>query len=565
MKNRGELTWLLRRFKRLWHLQLLGYTLTCTSSLLSLADPLVMKWLFDVVLPSRSPGLLPLVALALVALYASRAVSNSAGGLLTFRTITCLGARVRLELVEKLARQGVAYHDTVPVGELLCRVETDVEQISKLSVEAMTDLVRVMSLSLTGIAVMFYLNAGLASLVLPLLPLFVWVTACFRRPLKDRSDKAQQVRGKISAFLQELFANILQVQLLSREDAEANRFAALLNESVDNEMKRRRLELIFSAVVCSVIVAGGATVLSYGGYLVITGSLSTGGLVAFYGYIMLLFGSFYGIGEMYAKFQRVYASVRRLREIEDARSTLSEKSDAVQLNVQNGCDIELCDLGFSYPGTPPKVIDDVSLHIWSGERVAILGDNGSGKSTLAKLMARVYDADTGRVIVGGFDVRDLELKSLRRVVAYVAPEPMLRNASLLENLLDGSPQADWKEVREIARLTRLDEVVARLPLEWDEPLGPRTRLSSGERQRLALARALLLRPSVLLLDECLSAVDETTERLILEDLRNMRRRTTIILISHRGRTTDWADRKITMRSGQLLSAPYSEVGASLIA
>jgi ABC-type bacteriocin/lantibiotic exporter with double-glycine peptidase domain len=564
MKNRGELTWLLRRFKPLWHLQLLGYTLTCTSSLLSLADPLVMKWLFDVVLPSHSPRLLPLVALALVALYAGRAVSNSAGGLLTFRTITCLSAKIRLALVEKLARQGVAYHDTVAVGELLCRVETDVEQISKLSVEAITDLIRVMSLGLTGIAVMFYLNARLTSLVLPLLPLFVWVTACFRRPLKDRSDKAQQVRGKISAFLQELFANILQVQLLSREEAEANRFSALLNESVENEMKRRRLELIFSAVVCLVIVAGGATVLSYGGYLVITGSLSTGGLVAFYGYIMLLFGSFYGIGETYAKFQRIYASVRRLQEVEDARSTLPEKSDAVRLNIQNGCDIELCDLGFSYPGAP-KVIDDVSLHIWSGERVAILGDNGSGKSTLAKLMARVYDADSGRVIVGGFDVRDLELKSLRRVVAYVAPEPMLRNASLLENLLDGSPQADWKEVREIARLTRLDEVVARQPLEWDEPLGPRTRLSSGERQRLALARALLLRPYVLLLDECLSAVDETTERLILEDLRNMRRRTTIILISHRGRTTDWADRKIIMRSEQLLSAPYSEVGASLIA
>jgi len=564
MRHRGELIWLLGRFKSLWRLQLLGYTLTCTSSLLSLADPLVMKWLFDVVLPSRSPRSLPLVALALVALYAGRAVSNSAGGLLTFRTITCLGARVRLELVEKLARQGVAYHDTVPVGELLCRVESDVEQISKLSVEGMTDLVRVMSLGLTGIAVMFYLNAGLAALVLPLLPLFVWVTGCFRRPLKERSDKAQQVRGKISAFLQELFANILQVQLLSREEAEANRFSALLNESVENEMKRRRLELIFSAVVCLVIVAGGATVLSYGGYLVITGSLSTGGLVAFYGYIMLLFGSFYGIGEMYAKFQRVYASVRRLREIEDARSTLPEKSDAVRLQVQNGCDIELCDLGFSYPGGP-KVIDDVSLHIWSGERVAILGDNGSGKSTLAKLMARLYDADTGRVIVGGFDARDLELKSFRRVVAYVAPEPMLRNASLLENLLDGSPQADWKEVREIARLTRLDEVVARQPLEWDEPLGPRTRLSSGERQRLALARALLLRPYVLLLDECLSAVDETTERLILEDLSNMRRRTTIILISHRGRTTDWADRKITMRSGELLSAPYSEVGTSLIA
>lgn len=564
MQHRGELRWLLKRFTSLWRLQLLGYLFTFLAGLLVLVDPLIMKWLFDVVLPNHELRLLPLVGVAFIASYGGRAVSNSLGGLLTFQTVMRLGARVRLELLEKLERQGLAYHETLQVGELLCRVENDVEQISRLSVEAMTDLVRVVSLGLTGIAVMFYLNAALASLVLPLLPLFVWVTGCFRHPLKERSDRAQQLRGRMSAFLQELFANILQVQLLSREQAEANRFSALLNESVATEMRRRRLELIFSAVVCLVIVVGIATVLSYGGYLVIAGALSTGGLVAFYGYIMVMFGSFYGIAEMYSKFQRIYASVRRLQEIEGARSTLPEKSDAIRLSIQNGCDVELADLSFSYPGGP-KVIDEVSLRFRSGERVSIFGDNGSGKSTLAKLMARVYDADRGQVIVGGHDVRNLELKSLRRVVAYVAPEPMLRNASLLENLLDGSSQADWKDVCEAARLTRLDEVVARQPLRWHEPLGPRTRLSSGERQRLALARALLLRPYVLILDECLSAVDEITERLILDDLRTMPRRVTILLISHRARTSDWAERVITMRAGQLLSPTYSEVDASLIA
>jgi ABC-type multidrug transport system fused ATPase/permease subunit len=290
-------------------------------------------------------------------------------------------------------------------------------------------------------------------------------------------------------------------------------------------------------------------VLCYGGYQVIVGTLTPGGLVAFYGYILQLFIPLYGVVDIYSKIQRVGASARRLMEITDADNVLRDRPGALALQSETSGAIELKDISFSYNSDRP-VLNAINLQVNAGERVALVGTSGNGKSTIARLVARLYDPRAGKVLVEGLDVRDITLKSLRSSVIFVPQEPVLFDVSLRDNLLYGNPAATEEELYTVTKLTQLETLINRLPNGLHEPLGPRgNRLSGGERQRVALARALLQRPKVLILDECTSALDAPTEKSLLDALDGHLRGVTTIVISHRPYPTNWADREVHVNDG----------------
>jgi ABC-type multidrug transport system fused ATPase/permease subunit len=312
-------------------------------------------------------------------------------------------------------------------------------------------------------------------------------------------------------------------------------------------------ELFFSALLYLIIVMGMASVLCYGGYQVMTGALTAGGLVAFYGYTLQLFIPLYGVVDIYSKLQRTGASVRRLMEITEADAVMRDRPGAVALELGPGISpaIEFNKVSFSYHSDRP-VLDAISLRVDTGERIALAGMSGNGKSTIAKLVARLYDARAGSVLIEGTDVRDIKLKSLRSSVVFVPQEPVLFDVTLRENLLYGNPHATQDELDRVTRVVQLEALLARLPKGLDEPLGPRgNRLSGGERQRVALARALLQRPRVLILDECTSALDELTEQRLLKGLDCYLRDVTTIIISHRPYPTRWANRVVHLNYGQI--------------
>lgn len=562
VKNDGELRWVARKSRNVWPLQVVGYILTFAGSMLMLTDPFLVKWLIDDVLQKQMVSWLPVVAAAFVFSYIGRVTLNGLGAMIGFRALQRLASDIRLDLLRRLDSHPMAFHEEMQIGDLMSRVDSDVEVVSTLSCEMTSDVVRVAGMGLTVVAVMLYLNPQLTLIVLPFVPVFLIATGRLRRDLGRHSDQVQQMKARLSGFLQEHLQNIVQIWLLAKEETESSRFSRFLEESVRAQITRRKLEIVFGALVYFLVVVGVALVLSYGGYLVINGQLTTGGLVAFYGYTLQLFGPLCGLADLYAKSQRLFSSVRRLKEIEKVRYEIPVRDDGIRLENRNGYEIEFRDVDCSYPGGR-RVLQKVNLRVEKGERVGIIGANGSGKSTLVKLLARLYDVDGGRVLVGGFDVRDLELKSLRRSVAYVGPLPMLRDATVLENVLDGNPEAAASEVMTAATMAGLCDVIARQPKAWYEPLGPRTRLSTGEQQRVALARALLMRPQILILDECLAAVDAETEKTILQRLNEFGDSLTIILISHRSYLYDWADRVILLNRGQLLSDPSCVRDASL--
>jgi ABC-type multidrug transport system fused ATPase/permease subunit len=284
---------------------------------------------------------------------------------------------------------------------------------------------------------------------------------------------------------------------------------------------------------------------------VITGELTAGGLVAFYGYTLQLFIPLYGVVDIYSKLQRAAASVRRLLEITEAEMVLRDRPGALVLQPSASGGFELKDIAFGYQPDRP-VLTGINLRVKPGERVAITGTSGNGKSTVARLIARVYDVRTGKVLVEGVDVRDITLKSLRSSVILVPQDPVLFDVTLRENLLYGKASATQDELDKVTRLAQLENVIKRLPNGLDSPLGPRgNRLSGGERQRVALARALLQRPRILILDESTSALDLVTEEDLLNGLGGYLQNVTTIIISHRPYAIQWADRTVFMDYGQI--------------
>ena len=551
MKQSREFRWLLGQVKPFLRLHLGSYVCILFVCVLALLDPLIVRFLIDEVIPNRRISWLPLVAVAFFMTYIGRLGFEGLASLTNFHAVQKMTFRLRLKLLRHLQRLSAEYHDNQPLGDTLHRLQVDVDQVATLSGEVIPSVLRIVTIFSLVMTTMMVINYRLTAIVLPLIPVFILVRRRFHDRLRHASDSVQEQSGKVIGFLEEHLSAIVQVQLLSCEQREARRFARLSGRAVRAQIKRRRTELFFGSLLFLIIVIGMASVLCFGGYQVIVGTLTAGGLVAFYGYTLQLFMPLYGVVDIYSKLQRVGASVRRLMEITDADAVLRDRPGALALPSNTSGAIELKEVSFSYHSDRP-VLNSINLQVNSGERVALVGTSGNGKSTIARLVARLYDARGGKVLVEGVDVRDITLKSLRSSVIFVPQEPVLFDVTLRENLLYGNPQASDEEVERVSKLAQLETLINRLPKGLDEALGPRgNRLSGGERQRVALARALLQHPKILILDECTSALDAATEKSLLNALDRHLRGVTTIIISHRPYPTSWADREVHVSYGEI--------------
>jgi len=551
VKHQREIRWLASQVRPFLHLHLFSYFCIVITSILVLLDPLIIRFLIDDVIPRRRLAWLPLVAAAFFLSYAGRLGFDSLAAMLNFRAVQKMAFRSRLSLLRRLQRLSAEYHDTRPLGDTLHRLQVDVDQVGTLSGEVIPSVLRMVTVFTLVMTTMLILNYRLTMIVLPLIPVFILVRRRFHDRLRQVSASVQEQSGKMMGFLEEHLSSIVQVQLLSCELRESRRFAHLSVSAVRAQIKRRGTELLFSSFLYLIIVSGMAGVLCYGGYQVMRGTLTAGGLVAFYGYTLQLFIPLYGVVDIYSKLQRAGASVRRLMEITEAELILRDRPKALALQPNASGAIELRDVYFSYHADRP-VLSGISLRVNPGERVALAGTSGNGKSTIARLVARLYDVRAGTVLVEGLDVRDIKLKSLRSSVIFVPQDPVLFDLTLRENLLYGNAEATQDELDKVTRLAQLESLIHRLPNGWNESLGPRgNRLSGGERQRVALARALLQHPRILILDECTSALDALTEKCLLNGLDGYLQNVTTLIISHRPYPMQWADRIVYVDYGKI--------------
>ncbi len=459
---------------------------------------------------------------------------------------------IRDGLYGRLQRLSVEFHDRWQTGQLLSRTTTDLGTIRRfLGFGAIFFIVDALQyLAVMGLLIGTYLPLG-AVAVVTTLPV-IWLAQRFGANYSQISRRVQDQQGDLATLTEEAATGMRVVKAFGRGPLMQERFGVSARDLRGSALEMARLRARFWGWLTLVPNVSMAAAVLIGGIAVARGSLSLGALIAFTTLLVLLQFPIIDLGWILSMAQEAATAADRVCEVFDAAMVVSDRPNATPVAVSRGR-LAFEHVSFSYPGVPAPVLRDVNLTIEPGETVAIVGLTGSGKSTLAALPSRLYDVTTGRITLDGVDVRDITIESLRRHVAVVFEDPVLFSMSARENLVIGRPEASEDEIADALELAQASFVYD-LPWGLDTRIGEQgMSLSGGQRQRLALARAVLARPSVLVLDDPLSALDVKTEALVERSLARVLRNMTGLLVVHRPSTVALANRVALLRDGVLVA------------
>jgi ATP-binding cassette subfamily B protein len=496
-------------------------------------------------------AILPLAALVLL-LGLLEALAAFVRRRMQARTATGFEQALRNDLYAHLQALPPAFHDEWQSGQLLSRAMTDLHVIRRF---VSFGLVMVVFNAITLVIVVAFLarmHAVLAGVVVvTLLPLPL-ISHWFRRDYRSVSREVQDRQGDLTTLVEEAAAGIRVVKSFGRAAVMEERFRTEAQRLRQSSLRAAGLQARCWPLIDLVPNVALAAVLLVGGQAVGNGTLTLGGLVAFISLVLMLVWPIESLGRMLADAQEASTAARRVFEVLDAEPAVADRPGAVSLPTCSG-HLRFSGVGFRHDGSDHWTLRDVDLDVQPGETVALVGGAGSGKTTLLHLVPRLHDVTDGSVTLDGHDVRDLRLDSLRRHVGVAFDDPLLFSASVRENLLFGAPHATEDEVA-----AALD--IAQAGFVHDLPWGLETRvgeqgltLSGGQRQRLALARAVLGRPAVLVLDDPLSSLDIHTESLVERALAQVLAGTTAVMAVHRRSTLALADRVALLHEGRLVA------------
>jgi ATP-binding cassette subfamily B protein len=460
-------------------------------------------------------------------------------------------ADLRDHLFRQFQRLSLGFYERNRAGVLISRITNDVEALDQLVTDGVTSLVQ-NTLTLAGSAViLFLLDWRLALAVLVVMPPLAVATAMFRKRSGRSYRRVRETLGMVTATLAEDISGMRVLQAFTRENAAKENFRA-----VSEAYRARNQETVvqnalyfpFVDLLSSVAIA---IVLGYGGYLVFGGSMLIGTLIAFLGYLTNFFDPVQQLSQLYSTFLSAVAALDKIMEVMVEETEVADADGATELGPVRG-HVRFDSVRFTY-STGPEVLHGIDLDVPAGTTVALVGHTGAGKSTIAKLIARFYDPTAGAITIDGTDLRTVRQEGLRRQLGIVPQEGFLFAGTLAENIAFGRPEATRDEVAAAARAVGADEFIARLEQGYDTELGERGfRLSLGQRQLVAFARALLADPRILVLDEATSSVDIGTERKIERALRRLLHGRTAFVIAHRLSTIRDADLIVVLEHGVIV-------------
>lgn len=458
---------------------------------------------------------------------------------------------LRLRLFAHIQRQSLGFFDRNKAGVLVARMTADIESMSELVQWGLLQFVSAGILITVALAVLMVLSWQLTLVALAVLPIVVIASIRFQRSSNDAYLEVRERVGHNLSTIQEHLAGVRVIQASARTNEQRRRFKALNRALFDSHMTTVRVSTWYFGVVELAGVLATALAVLAGGWLVDRGSVSVGTVVAVVLLLASLFEPVQQLSQLYNTLQSATASLRKMFDILDTAPEIDEHHGSVDLPETGALVVD--NVQFSYPGSEQPALSDASLVIAAGERIALVGPTGAGKSTLAKLVARLYDPDEGSISMGGIDLRNATLASLRQRIVVVPQEGFLFNGTIADNLRLASPRSSDDDL-----LSALDRIGVRRHFT-DLPDGLATevrergsRLSAGERQLVSLARAALVDPAVLVLDEATSNLDPGTEAEVEAALERLMAGRTVVVVAHRLSTVRRADRIVVCDGGRLV-------------
>ncbi|WP_454842390.1 ABC transporter ATP-binding protein [Pseudomonas hormoni] len=528
---------------------LLGLSV-CASSLV-LVQPWLTKLLIDDGLLARN---FPMLVLSAGLMIVAGLLGTALSGINRYLH-TRLSGRILFSLRDDLYRHlqtlSPSFYGQRRIGDLMSRLDGDVAEIQRFAVDSLFSAVSSVIGLVVAVAMLLTLSWKLSLLALVLIPLDVLWLRWMRRKVERDVRQLRERSADMSSFMVETLPVMKFIQSAGQQQRESRRLEALGQGYMSQLLRLQVTEFFTQAVPGTLTSLSRACAFLIGGYWVVQGTWQLGALIAFSTYLGMAVGPVQSLLGLYVAIQRMTVSLGRVMELRGEQPTVLTPVEPKPMPTCG--ELRFDDVHFSHPGRP-TTLRGIEARIPYGLKVALSGGSGVGKSTLIDLLQRHHDPQSGRVLLGEVDLRELDLFQLRRRIAVVSQDIVLFRGSLADNLAYAVPDASREAIAEVARLAQLDSLIASLPEGLDSPLGERgQQLSGGQKQRIAIARALLQDPLILVLDEATSAVDEATEREVIEAIDRLFAGRTRILISHRPSTLADADLRFELLDGVLTS------------
>ncbi|MDR3688593.1 MAG: ABC transporter ATP-binding protein [Fimbriimonas sp.] len=497
-----------------------------------------------------APRILLFASVALVLVVALRNLFSYANSY----TVTWIGHRfvfdLRFATWRHLQRLSLAFHNQTQTGKIMARVTADIELIQGLIQGQLVTFISDVVTLVAVLAMLFFLEWRLATIILVLTPFYVVSYLLFLKKIRETSNEQRRLYDEMLGTLAEKIAGIAVVKAFVRENHERSTFMGQVRAKFAVDMTQVHLNRRLGLVSAIVSALGTGAIYAYGGWLVQHDQMTTGKLVAMTFYIGFVFNPAVRVADFNTAMQWAVSAMDRVFETLDTRPEIEDKTNALPLPSIKGR-VQFDNVTFGYIDGQP-IIKSVNLDIKAGEVIALVGHSGAGKTTIMNLLMRFYDPTAGRVLVDGFDLRDVRLETLRRQVSMVAQENVLFSVTLMENIKYGNRDATDHQAIASAKAADLHEFVMSLPDGYQTMIGEDgIKLSGGQKQRLALARALVTDPKILILDDVTSALDGETEARVQDALDEVMKGRTTFVIAHRLSSVVHADRIVVLEAGEI--------------
>jgi ABC-type multidrug transport system fused ATPase/permease subunit len=543
---------LLAYLNKYWHFVLLALLALLINRVLTLAIPEITQRAIDIAIVQKRINLLAILALSIVGVTILTALFQFVQEYILQYASQKAIYDIRNTMYDHLQRLPFSFYDKSQTGQLIARATGDIDTLRRFYSFGMINFVSSIIMFIAVLVICLLKNSTLAVLSLSTMPILAYTGIRFGGKIGPRFWEIRQRTAELTTVIQENVTGMRVVKTFVREDYEINKFSAYARNLLQKNLEITKLWSFFFPLMDFIAGLGSIAVLWYGGWQIMNGNLTLGEFIAFNMYLMQLMWPIRMLGFIINVSKEAMASGQRIFEILDTKSEVEESPDAKPLPQIDGY-VRFKNVSFKYETSDELVLKDFSLDVEPGETVAILGATGSGKSTLINLIPRFYDPTSGVITIDNIDIKTITLESLRSQIGIVLQDTFLFAMSLKDNIAYGRNNATMEEIINAAKAANIHDFIDSLPKGYDSEVGERgVTLSGGEKQRIAIARALLMNPKILILDDSTSSVDTETEHLIQNAISTLVIGRTTFVIAQRLSTIKRANKIVVLENGEII-------------